>query len=83
MKQQNKKAKRLERLKTRLESYYKKEIEMLEGKKSYGIGSRSASAYDMSLADVRETIEKLEEEIETLETGMKPRKAVGVVPRDW
>ena len=59
----------------RLELYLKREAEMLDGGvQSYGIGS------------IRAAIKQLEADIEALEAalnGEKPRKAVGVVPRDW
>lgn len=71
----------------RLELYYKREAEMLDGGvQSYGIGSRNLARYNTDLSQIRAAIEKLEAEIQSLEgllNGHKPRKAVGVVPRDW
>lgn len=71
----------------RLELYLKREAEMLDGGvQSYGIGSRNLARYNTDLSAIRAAIKELEEEIELLEGelhGQKPRKAVGVVPRDW
>lgn len=71
----------------RLELYYKREKEMLDGGvQSYGIGSRNLARYNTDLAQIRAAIDQLEKEIGELEgvlTGCKPRKAVGVVIRDW
>ena len=65
----------------RLELYLKREAEMLDGGvQSYGIGSNT------DLGSIRAAIKQLEADIEALEAalnGEKPRKAVGVVPRDW
>lgn len=74
--------------KARLKMYLEKEEYMLSrnGIQSYGIGTRSTSRYDLDLAEIRKAIDKLEkeiEELEGLESGKKPRKIVGVVPRDW
>jgi len=73
---------------TRLAAYRERELTMLspDGVKSYGIGSRNIQRYDTALKDVQDMIAKLEREITALEGllgGHKPRKAVGVVPRDW
>lgn len=71
----------------RLDLYLKREAEMLDGGvQSYGIGSRNLARYNTDLSTIRAAIKELEEEITTLEgalSGQKPRKAVGVVPRDW
>lgn len=71
----------------RLELYLKREAEMLDGGvQSYGIGSRNLARYNTDLSQIREAIKQLEKEITNLEgalNGQKPRKAVGVVPRDW
>lgn len=71
----------------RLELYYKREAEMLDGGvQSYGIGSRNLSRYQTDLSSVRTTIKQLEDQIAALEevlAGRGSRKAVGVVPRDW
>ena len=79
--------KQLDNKRRRLELYLKREEEMLTGGvQSYGIGSRNLARYNTDLATVRAAIDQLEEEVATLEgtmNGQKPRKAVGVVPRDW
>lgn len=71
----------------RLALYLKREAEMLDGGvQSYGIGSRNLARYNTDLSAIRSSIKELEEEIELLEgelNGQRPRKAVGVVPRDW
>lgn len=71
----------------RLKSYYAREKEMLEGGvQSYGVGTRNLTRYNTDLNAVREAIKELEDEIAELEgqlTGKKPRKAFGVIPRDW
>lgn len=71
----------------RLALYLKREAEMLDGGvQSYGIGSRNLARYNTDLNAIRASIKELEEEIELLEgelNGQRPRKAVGVVPRDW
>lgn len=77
---------RLDRVNKRLEAYYEKENAMLsDGVQSYSIGSRSVSRYQIS-ADIKAQIEDLEnerDELENILAGRKPRKAFGVVPRDW
>lgn len=78
---------RLDRVNKRLEAYYEKENAMLSesGVQSYSIGSRSVSRYQIS-ADIKAQIEDLEnerDELENLLAGRKPRKAFGVVPKDW
>ena len=72
----------------RLTAYRARELAMLstDGVKSYGIGSRNLQRYDTALKDVQDMIARLEREIAALAgllEGRKPRKAVGVVPRDW
>ncbi len=71
----------------RLALYLAREAEMLSGGvQSYGIGSRNLSRYNTDLAAIRAAIKELEDEIAALEgllSDQKPRKAVGVVPRDW
>lgn len=54
------------------------------GVKSYAIGSRNLTKFD--IPQLEESISKLEKEVDQLEKvlcGGKPRKAVGVIPRDW
>ncbi len=78
---------KLEIKKQRLAAYLARETEMLTGGvQSYGIGSRNLSRYQTDLANVRAAIKELEQEIAELEqqlSGRAPRKAVGVIPRDW
>lgn len=72
---------------SRLTLYQNREAEMLSGGvQSYGIGSRSLARYNTDLSIIRTAIKELKQEISELEAelvGRKPRKAVGVVPRDW
>jgi len=78
---------KLESAKKRLDLYYKREAEMLDGGvQSYGIGSRNLARYNTDLGTIRAAIKQLEDEIAALEgalNGQRPRKAIGVVPRDW
>lgn len=51
---------------------------------SYSIGGRSLTRLD--LGTLKAQIDELERDIATLEAvlaGGRPRKAVGVIPRDW
>lgn len=78
---------KLDKVNERLELYYEKENAMLSdtGVQSYTIGSRSVSRYQYS-QDIKNQIEQLEnqrDELENLLAGIRPRKAFGVVPRDW
>lgn len=77
----------LEIKRTRLNLYYKREAEMLDrGVQSYGMGSRNLARYNTDLGQIRIAIKELEDGIKELEgnmSGSSPRKAVGVVPRDW
>jgi len=72
---------------SRLTLYLNREAEMLSGGvQSYGIGSRNLTRYNTDLSTIREAIKQLKQEIAELEAelaGGKPRRAVGVVPRDW
>lgn len=78
--QKNKKVKDLEE---RLQLYKDRERVMLtNGVQSYGVGSRNATRYNTDLAEIRRAIDELDEQITTLTAG-KPRKAIGVIPRDW
>ena len=71
----------------RLALYLKREAEMLDGGvQSYGIGSRNLARYNTDLSTIRTAIKQLEDDIAALEgalNGQRPRKAVGVVLRDW
>lgn len=72
---------------SRLTLYLNREAEMLSGGvQSYSIGSRNLTRYNTDLSAIRDTIKQLKQEIAELEAelaGGKPRRAVGVVPRDW
>lgn len=71
----------------RLQLYLDREQSMLtDGVQSYGLGTRNLARYQTDLKAIQDMIAKLQEEIEELEgslCGCRPRKAVGVVPRDW
>ena len=72
----------------RLQMYLDREKYMLspDAVQSYGVGSRNLQRYSTDLADIQEMIKTLEDEIAELESqlnGQRPRKSVGVVPRDW
>jgi hypothetical protein len=70
-------------LKERLELYYAREKEMLSGGyQSYGLGTRNAAKYQTDLNAIRDAIKEMEQELRELNSKY-PRKAVGVVPRDW
>jgi len=78
---------KLDRINERLEYYYEKERMLLtdDGVQSYTIGSRTVSRYQYS-SNIKQQIEELEtqrDELENLLAGIKPRKAVAIVPRDW
>lgn len=75
--------KKIKQKKEELEWYRAKKKELLTGTQSYTIGSRNLARYQISLGDVDKAIKALEKEIEQLETGKKPRKAVAIIPRDW
>ncbi|WP_235930908.1 hypothetical protein [Eisenbergiella porci] len=77
------KQEKIKDLQERLELYKGREKEMLTGGvQSYGVGSRNATRYNTDLAQVRTAIKEIEAEISALEC-KTPRKAVGVIPRDW
>ncbi|KUO72702.1 MAG: chemotaxis protein [Desulfosporosinus sp. BRH_c37] len=67
--------------------YRNREKEMLSGGvQSYGIGPRNLARYNTDLSVIRTAIKELKQEITELESeliGGKPRRAVGVVLRDW
>lgn len=78
---------RLDKINERLELYYEKEKALLsdEGVQSYTIGSRTVSRYQYStnIKNQIADLEKQRDELENLLAGIRPRKAVAVVPRDW
>lgn len=52
--------------------------------KSYVIDDRELTRYDLN--DISADIEKYENKLDQLEAelaGCRPRKAVGIIPRDW
>lgn len=54
------------------------------GVKSYKIHNRELTRFD--LPDLKDEIEAAEQKVDELEAmlaGGRPRKAVGVIPRDW
>lgn len=64
--------------------YYQAEEAILGGAQSYSLGSRSLTR--ANLAEIRKTIDELEDEIEQLEAVVSrrsPRRAIAVVPRDF
>ena len=78
----------LEETRTRLDMYLAREEEMLskDGVQMYTIGSRNLQRYQTALADVQGMIKKLRKRIRELEAelaGQSPRRALGVIPRDW
>ena len=78
----------LEDAKRRLNLYLDREADMLakNGVQSYGIGSRNIQYYSTALKVIQVMIDKLRARIRELEAeleGRAPRKALGVIPRDW
>ena len=78
----------LEQVQGRLKLYLDKEAEILEKRsvESYAIGSRKVQRYKLELEDIRVAIERLRKQERDLEAelqGISPRRAMGVVPRDW
>lgn len=60
-------------------------VKLVEGGvKSYQIDDRSLTRFD--LPSLRKAIDEAEEKVDEYEAlleGQKPRKAFGVIPRDW
>lgn len=80
--------KEIEVTQKRLDAYLEREMIMLsaEGVQQYTIGSRSLARYSLALADVQKMIDQLRKRLAELQAefdGQRPRKAVGVVLRDW
>lgn len=78
---------KLDKINERLKDYYAKEHALLtdDGVQSYTIGGRSVTRYQYS-SNIKEQIEQLEnerDELENLLKGIRPRKAIGIVLRDW
>lgn len=78
----------LEETRTRLKLYLDREEDLLskKGVQSYSIGTRSLQRYNVDLKTVQDMITKLRQRVQELEaelSGGAPRRAVGVVPRDW
>lgn len=75
---------KISRKKKRIEMYYQAEEAILGGAQSYSLGTRSLTR--ANLADIRNMIEQLEDEmdeLEEIEAGRHTRKAFSVVPRDF
>jgi len=80
--------KEIEVTQKRLDAYLEREMIMLspEGVQQYTLGSKSLMRYSLALADVQKMIEQLRKRLIELQAelnGQSPRKAVGVVLRDW
>lgn len=80
--------KELEETRARRELYLGQEENLIskKGVQSYSIGTRSIQRYNVDLKAVQDMITKLSQRIRELEAelaGGSPRRAVGVVPRDW
>ena len=75
---------RLTNRKLLLEEAYRALDKLMRGEvKQYTIGSRSLTRFDISeLWDMIHELEKEVDQLESMLTGGKRRKAVGVVPRD-
>lgn len=79
-------------LRARLD-FWKKALEKLRtaylklldgGVKSYRIDDRELTRFDLpKLQEEIEAAEKKVDELTTMLEGQKPRRAVGVIPRDW
>ncbi len=71
--------------KNALEKLYAAYLALVEGGvKSYTIDDRQLTRFDLPV--LKKEIDKLEQEVEELQgqlDGKRPRKALGVVPRDW
>lgn len=71
--------------KAALENLYTAYEQLSSGNvKSYVIDDRELTRYDID--DISSEITKYENELDQLESelaGLKPRKAVGIIPRDW
>ena len=73
-------AEKIEKKKARLELYYTAEEQILGVAQSYTLGSRSLTRANLS--EIKQMIDTLEDEIaelEGLEAGKRPRKAVAAL----
>ena len=76
---------RLEYWKTQLGKLMDAYVALIDGGvKSYEIDDRSLTKFDIpSLRKAIDEAEKKVDQYENLLSGQRPRKAFGVVPRDW
>lgn len=76
---------RIEFKKTALQKLRSAYLALLDGGvKSYHIDDRQLTRFDLDT--IKEEITKMEKELDDLENmlnGKHPRKAFGVIPRDW
>lgn len=76
---------RLEFRKKSLSKLRKAYLALLDGGvKSYTIDDRQLTRFD--LPDLKNAIKQMEDEVDELEAqlkGRRPRKAFGIIPRDW
>ena len=78
----------LDEVEERLSLYRAREKEMIgpDGVQLYTIGSRNLQRYQTALKDIQDMIESLRKrkrELEAELAGQSPRRALGIVPRDW
>lgn len=68
-----------------LDKLYEAYLALVEGGvKSYTIDDRTLTRFDIgTLKDEIDAIEKELEDLNALLGGKRPRKAFGIVPRDW
>lgn len=75
----------LEKWRTQLDQLMDAYVALVKGGvKSYQIDDRQLTRFD--IPTLRKAIDEAEKKIDALETeleGLKPRKAVGILPRDW
>lgn len=76
---------RLEFWRTQLDKLMDAYVKLIEGEvKSYEIDDRKLTKFD--IPSLRKAIDEAEKKVDTYEAlldGQKPRKAFGVLPRDW
>ena len=68
-----------------LDKLYEAYLALVDGGvKSYTIDDRTLTRFDINgLKDEIDAIEKELEELNALLEGKRPRKAFGIIPRDW